>query len=86
VTSVFDDADEYVFQLWSPYIPKGHLTDGLETLSTEYEGETGHKIEMLVNEEYTERINGLREKAGEDKKKYGTPAFRFLQILENMRR
>ena len=85
-TDVFSDSDEYVFQLWSPYVSKGKLTSGLDALSTKYEEETGHEIDILVNEEYTKSIDKLREKAGEDKKRYGTPAFRFLQILEHMRR
>jgi hypothetical protein len=39
-----------------------------------------------VNEEYTEKIDELRDKAAAEKKSYGEPAFRFLQILEHMRR
>lgn len=85
VTTVFDDADEYVFQLWSPYFPDGLLTDGLNRLADEYENETNHEIDIFVNDVYTERIEELRELAAEDKKSYGEPAFRFLQILEHMR-
>jgi hypothetical protein len=85
VKTVFDDADEYVFQLWSPYIPDGMLTSGLDQLADEYNDETGHEIDIFVNEDYTERIEALRELASEDKKSYGEPAFRFLQILEHMR-
>jgi hypothetical protein len=85
VTRVFDDADEYVLQLWSPYFPEGKLTDGLEKLSEEYKEEKRQEIEILVNEQYTEKINELREQAAKDKKSYGEPAFRFLQILEHMR-
>lgn len=85
VTSVFDDADRYIFQLWAPVIPRGYLTDGLDQLAEEFEEEYGHRIEMVINEEYTERVNELHEFAAEDKKDYGEPAFRFLQILEHLR-
>lgn len=40
VTEIFDDADRYVFQLWSPYISKGYLTNGLDQLSQDFHSET----------------------------------------------
>lgn len=85
VTRVFEDADEYVFQLWSPYLAEGYLTDGLEELSDEFEAEYGELIELVINETYTDRINELRSLAAEETKDYGEPAFRFLQILEQLR-
>jgi hypothetical protein len=86
VNKVFDDADEYRLQLWSPYLPRGHLTEGLEELVKRYKEENEQDIEILVNEEYTDKIDELRDKAAAEKKSYGEPAFRFLQILEHMRR
>ena len=85
MTTVSDDADEYVFQLWSPYFPDGMLTEGLDELSDEYHCKTSHEIDIFVNEAYTGRIEELRELAAEDKKSHGEPTFRFLQILEHMR-
>lgn len=85
VTRVFDDADEYVFQLWAPSLSDGYLTDGLEKLSTDFEAEYGESIDLVINEAYTERVDELRALAAEDTKSYGEPAFRFLQILEHLR-
>lgn len=85
VTRVFDDADNYVLQLWAPYVTEGFLTDGLEVLSNEFETEYGTPIELVINDSYTERINELRAVAAEETKAYGEPAFRFLQILEQLR-
>ncbi|QLG62003.1 hypothetical protein [Halorarum salinum] len=85
VTEIFDDADEYIFQLWAPIIPQGYLTDGLARLAQDFEDENDHTIELVINEGYTERVTELRELAGEEKKDYGEPAFRFLQILEHLR-
>lgn len=85
VTEIFDDADQYVFQLWAPVIPNGYLTDGLIQLSNDFAAEYGQEIELVINEEYTSRVDELRELAAEEKKDYGEPAFRFLQILEHLR-
>lgn len=85
VSRVFDDADEYAFQLWAPVVPEGYLTEGLSQLSNEFEEETGNELEILVNSDYTERIKTLQERASEDKKDYGETAFRLLQILGHMR-
>ncbi len=83
VTDVFADADEYVFQIWSPVVPKGQLTEGLDRLATDFEDD--HELELVINEEYTNRVEELRDLAADEKKNYGDPAFRFLQILEHLR-
>ena len=85
VTEIFDDADKYVFQLWAPYISKGYLTNGLDQLSQDFEDQYSSEIQMVINEDYTARVNDLRSLASEDRKNHGEPAFRFLQILEHMR-
>ncbi|GAB7019651.1 hypothetical protein [Halostagnicola bangensis] len=85
VTRVFNDADEYAFQLWAPYISDGHLTDGFERLTADFEEKNDESIEFVINETYTERVEELRALAAEDTKGYGEPAFRFLQILEQLR-
>ncbi len=85
VSRVFDDADEYVLQLWAPSLSDGHLTDGLAQLSSEFEAEYELPIERVVNETYTARVEELRSLAAEETKAYGEPAFRFLQILEQLR-
>lgn len=91
VTDVFDTADEYVFQLWSPVVPVGHRTNGLEVLGPELEEdlngrvETECSVDLYYNEDYTQRVNSLRQVAEADAGGSGNIAFRFLQILANLR-
>lgn len=82
---VFDDSEEYVLQFWSPVVPRGYLTDGLDELQQRFQSEHGIRIELVVNAEYAERVNQLRQRASETKKSYDEPAFRFLQILGHLR-
>lgn len=67
--------------LWSPYVPKGILTEGLEKIQKELKID----IELVINEVYTKKINELRNKAKEDTKDRGEPFYRALQILEHLR-
>jgi hypothetical protein len=83
---IFDDAENYVFELWSPVVPEGGLTDGLDELERRFESTTEQSLDLVINQSYSKRIDELRALAAEDKKAYGEPAFRFLQILEHMRR
>lgn len=91
VTEVFDTADAYCLQLWSPVVPNGHRTKGLEVLGPELEEELGSRtkvdfeVELLYNESYTKKIDALRAKAQNDAGDTGNTAFRLLQILENLR-
>ena len=89
VTELFD-ADDYsfVFQFWSPVVrgnrDEKYLLTGLYDMADEFKDETGTELELIINEEYTERIKALREKA-EQTKDYGELGFRILQILEHLR-
>ncbi|WP_075936859.1 hypothetical protein [Halosegnis longus] len=87
VSEAFPDA-ELSFQFWAPVVTGGQtdgfLIQGLERLKTEFNSETSESLELIINQDYTERINALREKAEGDTSDYGAPAFRFLQILENL--
>lgn len=85
LTEVFDRADEYVLQFWSPVVPKGHLTDGFAELQRRFEAEHSVEIDFVINEEYASRVNELRQRVSQTKKSYDEPAFRFLQILEHLR-
>ena len=82
---VFDRADKYVFQLWSPVVPQGGLTDGLDALKRRFENSYDHELELIINSQYSTEISKLQELASKEKKQYGEPAFRFLQILGHMR-
>lgn len=85
VTDVFADADTYEFQFWSPRVPKGYLTNGLEELRREFEEEFNAGLTLVINEEYTSRINEIRSIAADTRKDYGEVGFRVFQILENLR-
>lgn len=89
VTELFDSADSYVFQLWSPVVPgnsdEEYLLGGLNALEADFEEETGMELELVINERYTEKIEKLRERASETEKDYGELGFRILQILEHLR-
>lgn len=91
VTDVFDSADSYHLQLWSPVVPEGHRTKGLNVLGPELEGELGTRteddlnVDLIYNENYTERVNRLTQSARTESGDTGNIAFRFLQILENLR-
>jgi len=90
VSDVFPDADRFVFQLWSPNVPEGHRTDGLAELAPELEESFGSKVgqpcsvELVINERYAECIGELRAMARRDSKAYENPAWRYLQILEQV--
>lgn len=90
VTELFDaDDHSFVFQFWSPVVrgnrDEKYLLTGLYDMADEFKNETGTELELVVNEEYTERIEALREKAEQIEKDYGELGFRILQILENLR-
>jgi hypothetical protein len=70
------DFSNKCFMFWSPVVPKGYITDGLEKI----EG-----LELIVNGKYTQCINELREKAKELTNDTGNSFFRMLQILERLR-
>lgn len=87
--STFTNTSEYSFQFWAPVVSGwqrgGVLIEGLEALTERFEDETGEELELIINHDYTERIEQLRNEASGDISDYGAPAFRFLQILENLK-
>ncbi|MFC4551751.1 MULTISPECIES: hypothetical protein [Halorussus] len=89
VRELFDSADSYVFQLWSPIVPgrsdEEYLLGGLSKLARDFEEETDSELELVINERYTKRVDALRAVAAETEKDYGELGFRILQILEHLR-
>lgn len=87
VDQTFPDA-EYSFQFWAPVVAGGHkrgyLIQGLDRLEDEFEAETNESLELVINEDYSIRIEDLQDEARGDTSNYGSPAFRFIQILENL--
>lgn len=89
VNDVFGNADEYVFQFWSPVVTGwqrgGKLIDGLNQLESDFTRETGCDFKLVINQDYSERISQLEDEAEGDTSDYGSPGFRFIQILENLK-
>jgi len=90
VTELFDpDNYSFIFQLWSPVVrgnrDEQYLLKGLYDMADEFQDETGAELDLVINEEYTERIEALREIAAQTEKDYGELGFRILQILEHLR-
>lgn len=88
VDRAFPTTDNYSFQFWAPVVKGGKkggaLIRGLDKLSEKFEEKTDENLELVINQDYTRRIDVLREKAEGDTSDYGAPAFRFLQIIENL--
>ncbi|WP_254809730.1 hypothetical protein [Natronosalvus amylolyticus] len=82
ITEIFDSADTYKFQLWSPVVPFG-LEKRLPELDTVFEGIDNMELELVINEDYSNRIDTLQVKASSTKKQFGELGFRLLQILEH---
>jgi hypothetical protein len=70
------DFHEKRYMFWSPVVPRGKLTERLKTIDG---------FELIINEEYSQCINELKEEAKKLTHDTGNPFFRVLQILENLR-
>jgi len=85
----FPNADELAFEFWAPVVTGWHhggdLIDGLDALSDRFESENNEPLEIIINQDYTARIDELQDEAEGDTSDYGSSAFRFLQILENLK-
>lgn len=66
---------EVSIEFWSPRVPSGIA----ERLG-EFEG-----VELVINEEFTRRVNVLAGLAAATTKQFGDDAFRFLQLLTHLR-
>jgi len=84
VGDIFDSAETYRFQLWSPNVQPG-LVERLDNLSTVFDGDDRMKLELVINETYSERINDLRGEAASTTSQRGELGFRILQILEHLK-
>ncbi len=67
-----------IYQFWSPQVPTGILTTGLSEVDPE--------LQIIINAEYTRRIELLRAAARARQNNEGNAAFRLLQILETLKR
>ena len=64
------------FMLWSPRVAAGALTVFFDELQG---------LELVINKEYTARVEKLRILAKATTKEIGNPFFRSLQLLEHLR-
>jgi hypothetical protein len=64
------------YQLWSPYVPVGALTENLSAI----EG-----LELVINGSYRQRVERLTALAQTSRHDSGNPFFRALQIIAAMR-
>lgn len=65
------------FMFWSPIVPKGKITEGLNEISG---------LELIINEDYTKKVDILMEAANKTISDIGNPFFRTLQLLQKLRR
>jgi len=61
-------------EFWAPQVPSG-----LGVLLAELD------VELVINEEFTRRVNLLAARAASSTKQFGDDAFRFLQVLTHLR-
>ncbi len=66
------------YQLWSPVVPEGILTDRLNHIDPD--------LKLVINGRYARRVDRLRNAAGERMNDENNSAFRLMQILEHLRR
>ncbi len=61
---------------WSPVVPVGFITEELKKIDT---------LECIINNEYSKKIDILKEIAKKATHDVGNPFFRVLQILEHLK-
>ncbi len=64
------------FMFWSPYVPRGYLTENLAKIDG---------LELVINGAYKDRVDDLRRRAAADTRDSNEPFFRALQIVEHMK-
>ena len=64
------------FMFWSPVVPVGYITKSLSEVET---------LELVINKEYTEKINQLKDLSATVTHDTGNPFFRTLQILSHLK-
>jgi len=69
--------EHYRFMFWSPVVPRGFLTAALSTVAD---------LELVINEDYTKRVEELQEYVRGARQDLGNPFLRALQILACLRK
>ncbi len=84
ITEIFESADCYRFQLWSPNVQPG-LVERLGELHTVFDGNERMTFDLVINETYSEHIADLQQEAASTTAQRGELGFRMLQILEHLK-
>jgi hypothetical protein len=64
------------FMFWSPVVPKGYMTTELAKIPS---------LKLVINKEYKNCIEALKELAVKETHNSGNIFFRYLQIMESVR-
>ena len=76
--------DRHHFEVWSPRVPKGAMTQAFEAMKAEFSSATTD-LTFVMNQEYGDRIQALIEVAKTNSRATSDPAFRLLQVLSRVR-
>ena len=75
-TQLSNKFNEFEYMFWSPVVPKGRLSKGLQDIG---------EMNIIINGEYKSRVKELERKSSEFSHDVGNPFFRVLQILHRLR-
>ena len=76
--------DRLHFEIWSPRVSKGKLTDAFDELKNEMAAEDVD-LDFVINEDYTANLRCLADHARRNRSATSEPAYRMLQILTHLR-
>lgn len=83
VERAFPDAASVRFQFWSPVVqPKSARK--LREADAAFGAERDRDLELVINGDYTARVDELRASAASTYEQCGELGFRFLQILQHL--
>ena len=81
----FSDLEESLM-LWSPVIRAGRQTDIVTSIKRILKERHSVDLELIVNREYFQKLEDLRQEASELTRSPAHPVMRFLQIEESVKR
>jgi len=73
------------YMFWSPVVPEGKLITLLDELKKELQRRLNLDLELVINRQYAERVDQLKNEAHDKNEDTGNPAFRLLQILGHLK-
>ena len=76
--------DSHRYEIWSPVVPVGRLTEAFGRLESEF-SDNELDVKFIINERYSQRVQELVEHARGNPSATSEPAYRLLQILTRLR-